>query len=457
MKIRIIAIFMCAFCMSTNAQTKKWTLKECVEYAVENNIQIRQTALDTLISIENIRSAKGNFLPTFSASGSQGYNFGSFIGQTGVRISRDSRGNSFGLNAGVNIFNGFQNLNIKKQADLGLETSKLQLDILKNNIMVSVANNYLNILFNQENLKVDIEQKEITQKQIDQIQELVNSGVRAKAELLDVQAQLAADEANIVNSKNSLEIALLGMAQLLQISHKDFGVEDVSVEVPSVQLVYDSADEIFEKAVVDRPEIRNAELAIENSDLSIEIAKGSFYPSLTVGASMNTSYQHLQGKVDERFILDPSNPEGGYFIPNGFGQQLEDNLGYNVGANLRIPIFNGNKTKAGVNRERVNYKKAEYRLAQEKQDLRSNIETSFTDAKAALNQYLASEASLKAQEFAFENAQQSYELEVMNTFEFEQVRTRFVNAQSSLIRAKYNFVFKSKLLEFYFGIPIVVE
>lgn len=457
MKVRIITIFMFAFCVCTNAQTKKWTLNECVQYAVENNIEIKQTALDTLISLENIRSAKGNFLPTVNASGSQGYNFGSFIGQTGLRISRDSRGNSFGLNVGVNIFNGFQNLNIKKQADLGLEASKVQLDILRNNIMVAVANNYLNILFNQENLKVDLEQKEITQKQIDQIRELVNSGVRAKVELLDIQAQLAADEANIVNSKNSVEIALLGMAQLLQISHKGFSVEDVSVELPSVQLGYNSADEIFEKAVVDRPEIRNAELAIENSDLSIEIAKGSFYPSLTVGASMNTQYQHLQGKVDQRFILDPSNPEGGYFISNGFGQQLEDNLGYNVGANLRIPIFNGNKTKAGVNKERVNYKKAEYRLAQEKQDLRSNIETSFTDAKAALNQYLASEASLKAQKVAFENAQQSYELEVMNTFEFEQVRTRFVNAQSSLIRAKYNFVFKSKLLEFYFGIPIIIE
>lgn len=457
MKLKIITLFVLAICLNTNAQSKKWTLKECVEYAVENNIQVKQTALDTLISIENIRSAKGNFLPSVNASASQNYNFGSFIGQTGVRISRDSRGNNFGLNAGVNVFNGFQNLNVKKQADLGLESSKLQLDILKDNIMVAVANSYLNILFNQENLKVDEEQKEITQKQIDQIQELVNSGVRAKAELLDVQAQLAADEANIVNSKNSLEIAILGMAQLLQISHVGFEIEDIDIELPSVQLIYTNADEIFTKAVIDRPEIRNAELAIENSDLSIEIAKGSFYPSLSIGAGMGSSYQHSQGKEDVRPIIDPNDPTNVILVPNGWAEQIENNLGYNVGASLRIPIFNGNKTKASVNRAKVNYKKAEYRLEQEKQDLRSNIETSFTDAKAALNQYLASEASLKAQEAAFENAQQSYELEVMNTFEYEQVRTRFVNAQSSLIRAKYNFVFKSKLLEFYFGIPIVIE
>ena len=147
MKLKLLVLFAFVLCSNTNAQTKKWTLKECVEYAVENNIQIKQTALDTLISIEIIRASKGNFLPSVSASASQNYNFGSFIGQTGLRISRDSRGNNFGLNAGVNLFNGFQNINTKKQAELGLESSRLQLDVLKNNIMVFVANNYLNILF----------------------------------------------------------------------------------------------------------------------------------------------------------------------------------------------------------------------------------------------------------------------------------------------------------------------
>lgn len=456
MRSKFIAVIVFFIFISSYSQTKKWTLKDCVEYAVENNIRVKQTALDTLMSIENIRSAKGNFLPTVNASASQNYNFGSFIGQTGVRISRDSRGNNFGLNVGVNIFNGFQNLNIKKQADLGLQSSKLQLEILKDNIMVFVANGYLNILFNKENLKVAKEQRDITQKQIDQVQELVNSGVRAKSDLLDVLAQIAADEESVVNAQNGLDLAILNLAQLLQISHVDLDVEDVSVELPSVELIYNNSDEIFGKAVIDRPEIKNAELDIENSGYTIEIAKGSYYPSLRIGAGLGTSYQHNQGKEDVRPIIDPNDPNNIIFVPNGFGQQLEDNLGYNFGLSLNVPIFNGNRTKAGVNRARVNYKKAEYRLEQEKQDLRSNIETAFTDAKAALNQYLASEVSLEAQEAAFENAQISYQSGVMNSFEFEQVRTRFVNAQSSLIRSKYNFVFKSKLLEFYFGIPIVM-
>lgn len=457
MKLKLLVLFAFVLCSNTNAQTKKWTLKECVEYAVENNIQIKQTALDTLISIEIIRASKGNFLPSVSASASQNYNFGSFIGQTGLRISRDSRGNNFGLNAGVNLFNGFQNINTKKQAELGLESSRFQLDVLKNNIMVFVANNYLNILFNKENLKIAEEQKEITQKQIDQIQELVNSGMRAKVELLDIQAQLAADEANIVNAEIGLESAILSLAQLLQISHIGLDVEDITVEMPTDELIYSTADEVFEKAVTVRPEIKSAELGIKNSELSTEIAKGSFYPSLRVGGGLGTTYQHSQGDKDVRPLIDPNDPNNIIFVPNGFGEQLENNLGYNAGASLSIPIFNGNRTKTSVNRAVVNEKKAAYRLEQEKQTLRSNIETSFTDAKAALNQYLISKASLKAQDAAFINAQQSYELEAINTFEYEQVRTRFVNAQSSLVRAKYNFIFKSKLLEFYFGIPIVSE
>lgn len=457
MRTKFLAVLAFILCLNINAQTKKWTLQESVTYAIENNIQVKQSVLDTLLAIEDIRSAKGNFLPTASASASQNYNFGSFIGQTGVRISRDSRGNSFGINTGVNIFNGFQNTNIKKQADLGLESSKLQLAILKDDISVRVANSYLNILFNKENLRIANEQLDITQKQIDQITELVNSGVRAKADLLDVQAQLARDQEAIVNAQNSIDIANLGLAQLLQVSPVGFDVADVSIEIPSVQLAYENSDQIFEKASIDRPEIKNAELDIANSIYNIDIAKGNYYPSLRFGAGLGTSYQHNQGQDDVRPIIDPNDPNNIILVPNGWSEQIENNLGYNFGFNLSVPIFNGNKTKASVNRAIVGQKKAEYRLEQEKQDLRSNIESAFADAKASLNQYLASEASVVAQEEAFNNAQQSYDLGVMTSFEFDQVRNRLVNAQSSLIAAKYNFVFKSKLLEFYYGIPIVIE
>ncbi|GAB1308115.1 TolC family protein [Urechidicola sp. KH5] len=450
-----VAAFMFLSILSTNAQSNNWTLVDCVNHALENNIQVKQSELDTLIAIEDIRSRKMNYFNGVNASASQNYNFGTYIGQFGTQISSDTRGNSFGLNTGFTLFNGFQNLNLKKQADLGLESSRLQLEILQDNISIQVANSYLNVLFNKETMRIAEEQIAITKAQVEQTEELVNSGVQARATLYDIQAQLASDQESYVNAQNNLELSLLSLAQLLQLSPVGFDIADVTVEVPTKELKYKNSDEIFEYAVIDRPEIRNAELDIENSELGIDIAKGNYYPTLSFGAGLGTSYQHRQGQSDEIIIDDPLNPGNPILIDNSFWTQLDNNLGYNLGFSLNIPIFNGFRTKANVNRAIVNQKKAEYRLEQQKLDLRTNVEQAFTDAKAALNQFQASEASVTAQEEAFNNAQQSYDLGAMTLFEYEQVRNRYVNAQSNLLRAKYNFVFRTKLLEFYYGIPIV--
>ncbi|HMQ45044.1 MAG TPA: TolC family protein, partial [Mariniflexile sp.] len=164
-----LVVLALALGISSFSQEKKWTLRECVDYALEHNISIKQTEMDALIAEENITSAKSNFIPTVSGSASQGFNFGSFIGQDGSRISRDSRGNSFGLNTGITIFNGFENTNLYKQAKLGLKSSQLQLDILKDNISLNVVNAYLNILFNKETLKLAEEQIDISTKSLEQV------------------------------------------------------------------------------------------------------------------------------------------------------------------------------------------------------------------------------------------------------------------------------------------------
>ncbi|WP_194766926.1 TolC family protein [Tamlana sp. I1] len=436
------------------AQEKKWTLQECVDYALENNISVKQAELDTKVADQDLVSAKGNFLPNLSGSASQNYNFGSFIGQDGNRVSRDSRGNSFGLSSGTTIFNGFQNTNIYKQAKLGIQSSQLQLSILKDNISLNVVNQYLNIMLNRENLKVAHEQVDITTKQVNQIQELVNSGVRPKADLYEVTAQLASDQERLINAENSLDLANLALAQLLQISSEGFEVSTMEIDLPYVVLEHKSAADIYDFALSSRPEIKIAELNIEDAELGANIAKSRFYPTLSFGAGLGTSYQHFQGQEDLRPIIDPSDPNNIVFVDNGFGQQLEDNLGYNFGLSLNIPIFNRFQTKVNVNKAEINIKKLEYSLEQEKQDLRTNIEQAYADAKAAFNQYQASKASLDAQTESFKNAEESYKLGVMNSFDFEQVRNRLVNSKSSIINAKYNFVFKTKVLDFYMGKPL---
>lgn len=436
------------------AQDKKWGLEECVNYALENNISIKQTALDTDLADQDLKSAKGNFLPNVNASASQDWNFGSFIGQDGNRVSIDSRGNSFGLNTGVTLFNGFRNTSIYKQAQLGIESSELQLSILKDNISVNVVNQYLNILLNKENLKVAEEQVAITEKQVIQVSELVDSGVRPRADLFEVEAQLASDRERLTNVENSLELAKLALTQLLQISNEGFDVEEIELSLPEVLVEHKSSNEIYDYALQNRPEIKKAELDIENSILAIDIAKSAYYPTLSFGAGLGTSYQHFQGQEDLRVVIDPNDPTNISLVENGFWQQLEDNLGYNLGFRLDIPIFNRMQTKVSVDKAKINKERIAYSLDQAKQDLRSTIEQAYTDAKAAFKQFEASQVSLNAQKEAFKNAQESYNSGVMNSFEFEQVRNRLVNAEANLINAKYNFVFTTKVLDFYLGKPL---
>lgn len=441
---------------SSFAQDKKWTLQECVDYALENNISVKQSSLDTEIAQENITSAKGNFLPNVSGSTSGNFNFGSYLGQDGSRISSNTFGTNLGLNAGVTLFNGYRNTTLYKQAKLGLKSSELQLQKLKDDISLFVVNSYLNALLSKENYKIAEEQVRVTKQQIENIKTLVEEGVNPKSDLFNVQAQLASNNEQLITAQNGIDLALLNLSQLLQIPQAGFDIEDVNFNLDSAELAYTDTENIFSKAVTDRPEIKAAELSIENSQLDIELAKAAFYPTISLGAGLGTSYQHTLGEKDRRTIIDP-NTGMVSSIPNGFGKQFNDNLGYNIGVSLNIPIFNGNRTRSSVDRAVINKERITLGLEQAKQDLRSTIENAYFDARAALNQFRASEASLNAQEEAFRAAQESYNYGTMTAFEFEQVRNRLISAQSTLANSKFNFVFKTKLLEFYYGIPITLE
>ncbi len=443
---------------SATAQQKKWTLKQCVDYALENNISVRQSLLDQQIAEQDLVSAKGNFLPSLNASASQNWNFGSFIDQNGSRISRDSRGNGFGLNTGVTLFNGFRNTNIQKQAQLGIERSKIQLDVLKNNISLNVVNAYLNILFNREAVKQAQEQVVISQKSLDQVQALVDAGTRASADLLVSKSQLASDNERLVNANNNVVLALLNLSQLLQLPSEGFDIQDVNINLTEAVLAYNNTNEILSYALDNRPEIKGAQLNIDNAELNYQIARSAYYPTLSFGLGASTSYQHLQGQDDVLPIVTGFDATSGEAIielqKNGFAEQIENNLGYNIGFSLNVPIFNGFKTDASVKRAEISKEQIVLALEQEKQTLTANVEQAFADAKAALIQYEASKLSLESQELAFKNEQDKYDLGVSTSFQLEQVRNRLINAQSSFLNAKYNYVFKTKVLDFYLDKPI---
>lgn len=425
------------------AQEKKWTLKECVDYALENNISIKQNEYNIEISNEDVTTAKGNFLPNLSASASGSFNSGLSPDQFGILQQTDNINSNFNASAGGTIFNGFRNLNTYKQSKLGVESSKLTLEQIEADISLNVVNAFLNILFAKENLNVAKVQYEISYKQIERAQGQVEAGTRPKAELLNVQSTAINDEQNIVTQENALDLALLNLAQLLQVDPEGFDITAIQVDSPSALLLYDDSSSIFEIALNSRPEIALAKLNVENSNLGIEIAKGAYLPSLSYSLSAGTSYFNQLNNLPPGF----ENPS--------FSDQISDRFSYRGGLSLSIPIFSRGQVKANVNRAKINRSISELSLKNEELQLRQIIEQAFLDSKAAAKTFIASEKSLEAQKEAFKNAQERYNLGAMTLFDFDQVRNRLVNAESTMIRAKYDYIFKTKVLKFYNNEPIL--
>ena len=438
------------------AQDKQWTLKECVDHALENNLSVERAKLTTDLRNEDINTAKGSKLPGFSASANQNFSFGSgFDAASNSRVSVDRRSNSFGLSGSITVFNGFRIKNIYEQSKVSYEASLLDLEKMKNDISLNIVNSYLNVLFNKENLKIAESQLEISKQQFERTKGLVEEGVQPKGNLLEVEATKINDENAIVTAQNNVDLSLLTLSQILQIPNAGFDIQDVPISIESVALLYNNTNEIFEKAVNNQPEIKSAELGLKNAETQIEIAKADYLPSLTASAGLNTVYNHTQGRNDDFLIPDPNNPGQSLLIKNGFFDQLDNNLGQFVGLSLNIPIFNRGQVKANVNRAKINQKISAVNLSDQKLALREAIERAYINAKATLKEYEAANKSVEAQLISFEYAKQRYDLGVTNSFDFEQVRNRLVNAQATLTRAKYNYVFRTKVLEFYYGIPLV--
>lgn len=434
-KILLLVTLLSTVCVSSQ---KIWTLKECVGHALENNIIIKQNKLNLAVSEANIKDAKGNFLPTVAGYYSNSLGIGPVINDTtNSRVGSTTSLSGYAqLGSELNIFNGFRNLNIKKQAYLNVERSKLDLLQIENNISLNVVNTYLNTLFAEENLLVAKTQSEISKKQIERAQSQFDAGVIPKGDLLNVQSTAANDLQRVVIEENNLNLALLQLSQLLQIPFQNFSVAPIDVSVSSPTLLYKDAALVYTQALKNRPEIENAKLNVENAAINIAIAKSYYKPTITGSYTLASNYYY-----------DLKQPQNNVKVT----RQLEELLNHDVSVAISIPIFNGFKTDVSVEKSKINKEISETMLANEKLQLQQAVEQAFLDTKAASKTYEVSLVSLSAQKEAFKNAQARYDYGTMTVFDFDQVRTKLVNAESTLIRAKYDYLFKTKVLKFYFG------
>lgn len=462
------------FGLSIQAQTKKWTLEECVKYAIDNNISIKQTELDTKTADIDKKGAIGNFIPSLNSNASHSWNIG--LNQnvtTGLLQNQTTQYSSFGASVGVDIYKGLQNQNTLRKANLSILAAKYQLTKMQEDIALNVANAYLQVLFNKENLKVQQEQKAINEKQLTRSEELVKAGSVPRGDLLDIKATVASDNQKVVAAENALLISKLSLAQLLQLKEfYDFDVTDETTVKDENNILTQTPLAIYEKAKEQRTELKIAKTNLEIAEKNVAIAKGGFQPTLQGFYNFNTRAGYSD--VITGYVPNTANPTSVVGYVEGTNQnvlhanlmpvvgsaapvldQFRDNKGQSFGAQLIIPIFNGFSARNNVERSKVSLEKSKIAVEQEELALQRNVYTAFTDAKGGLNSYESALSALEARQEAYNYAKEKYAVGMMNSFDFNQSQTLLSVAQSEVLRTKYDYIFKIKILEFYFGIPIL--
>ena len=449
MKFKIVIIVLFFSVGFASGQTKKWTLEECVSYAVDNNLTIEQYELD----LENVKidesDAFGDFLPNLNASSSISGNTGlSFDPTTNQAVTTTIFTASGGLSSSVTLFDGLRNVHRLNRAKLNAISSQYRLDNLKDDIRLNVANAYLQVLSNKESLRVFNAQYAVTQQDLKRTKELVDAGVVPRGDLLEVEATAANQEQQIVNSENSILISRINLAQLLQITdYENFDIADESFEIPPSDILNNSPKTIFDKAVTFRNDIKFSELNVQLAEKDLKISKGALLPTLGAFFNYNTRYSSQQ-----QFDSD-----SGQFFRDSFKDQLWLNDGISYGAQLNIPIFNGFSVRNNIKRSKINIDKAKIQLEQDKLTLESTINQAYVDVKSFSKAYEAAQKTVEARRLAYEYSKERFDVGLMNSFDYSQAQSRVDDAEAQLIRTKYDYIFRLKVLEFYFGIPIMLN
>ncbi len=472
---KVVSIILVLFAIGVQSQNKKWTLIECVQYALENNISVKQSELDLEITDIERLTALGNFLPSLnlssSASESTGLNFNPVTNnaQTTTFLSVTGR-----INVGYTLFDGLRNLREIQRAKISKLASQYRLSKMKDDISLFVANNYLQVILNKANLEVLKSQNSVTTEQIERTQQLVDAGSLPRGDLLEIEAINATEQQSIVNAENQIQISLISLAQLLLIDdYENFDIQEAGYNIVDEGISDKSISEIMSSARNNRSEIKIAEQDVELAKKDVQFSRGAYLPTLSAFFGYDTRYTDATSFAQ---VADPDNPtvtqeigivqETGQSVigefPNTttvitgadpFIDQLYQNDGIAYGLSLNIPIFNGFSTRANVKRSQVNLRRAEFQLEQAELDLESNVYQAYVDAKGSLKSYEAAKSAVESQELAYEYAKERYDVGLTNAFDFSQSKLRYDNSKIDLNNAKYDYIFKLKVLELYFGIP----
>ena len=467
-----LSLTLTLFTFALSAQVREYTLQECVAIALEKNINIKQSEIDLEGADIDKTDAFGSFLPRVNAQTQHIWNNGLSQNITnGLIENLTTQFSSFGGNVGVTLFNGRQNVNQLARANLNIIARQYQLEDMKDDISLFVANAYLQVMFNREFEQVQIYQLELAKQELERTQLRINAGVLTQAEIYEIEANLASQEQALVQAENTYRLSRISLAQLLLITdYENFDIAKEDYDVPLSQILMEDPKNIYETALTLRNDIKLGATNIEIAKKDIELAKGALMPTLSAFYNYNTRISYSDRFIESGNLIETpigvvkqsgalvvrEIPDREIAEPLSFGDQFRQNDGHSYGLSLNIPIFNGNAAKNNIKRRKLNLKRFENTFEQSKLDLENTINQAYNDAQGSLKFFEASRKTLKAREEAYLIAEQRFEAGVMNSYDYIKAKQRYQIAASDTVRAKYDYIFKLKILEFYFGLTITI-
>ncbi len=447
-----------------------WSLQKCIDHALKNNITIKQNELNVETSKDRVDQSYAAFLPTLNGNISHGYNFGRTIDPfTNTFATNRVLSENFSLSSSMTLFAGFQLHNTLKQSRLDYLSSSYDLKKLGNDISLNIVSDYLQVLFAMENLTIAEQQIVLIKKQQTNTNNLVEAGSQPRGSLLEINAQVATDEVALINAQNNLDLAYLNLKQMLDVdTAKDFAIEKPKMEASPFLITSNELGSIYSTAEKNQPEVLSADMKLKSSEVGLNIARASRSPRLTMSGSIGTGYSDAREKLASYSITnyypiigvtDTLNIPVRSIIPNTsatyektpFREQLDDNLNKSFGFNLTLPFFNGWSAKTSISRAKISLQSAKYNSEQVRLTLRKSIEQAYYDATASYKKYIATQKSVESLTEAYKYSQQKFEVGLLNSYDFLLSKNNLNKSESDLLQAKYDYIFKSKILDFYQG------
>ena len=430
--MKVLSTLSCFFIFISIQAQQIWSLEDCIDYALKNNISLKQSELNIELNKNEYFQSKMELLPTVNISNSFNNNRGRYINPFTNQFDEEvSSSLNLSYNSNFSLFNGFKNINqIKKAANESLK-SIYDLESAQNDLISSIALSYLQILFNEELYQTSQTQLDLTKNQENRIQTLVEAGSMAQGELLNIQSQLALEEQQLIQAENQLNLSKLQLAQLLELDqYENLNVLKLDIKVPIFK-IQNNINTDYAIALNTQSSIKSSELQINSAIYDLKIAKANYLPNLSIGYRISTLYLD---NVNDMFT---------------FNEQLENNQQSAIYLSLNIPIFNKWSVRNSVAQSKIQIENSQLNAQQVKNQLRKNMEQAYADQLAAYKKYQATQKAVIAFKEAYTYINERYELGMVNSYEFNESKNKLITAESDELRAKYDLIFKVKLYEFY--------